>query len=57
MMVLQLLCPRVPGDRIPDAPLDDIPLKQMMHTLQRNILGLRHAKDRVDAHEYTASPK
>lgn len=55
--MLQLLCPRVPRNRVSDAPADDVALEEVMDRLQRHVLRLGHAEDRVDAHEYAARPK
>lgn len=57
VVVLQLLRPGISGNRVPDAALDDISFKQQVDRLQRHVLRLRHAEDRIDAHHDAACPE
>jgi hypothetical protein len=57
VVILQLLGPRVPRDRVLDAPLDDITLEEQVYGLEGHVLGLGYAEDDIDPHNDTTGPE
>lgn len=57
VVVLQLLRPAEPWNRVFGRPGNDVALKQNVDALQRNALRLRNAQDSVNQHEQTAGAK